>query len=140
MPSTHADLADLQADDQPAPAAEATEAVRADHHTLDKLTSAATVRMVYGEPVMQGDTIVIPAAEVLTAVGFGRGADAGPSHGSGGGGWTVARPVAVIVIANGAVRVQPIFDMNKLLLTVVPFLGVMATLLLRRRRPNRHSD
>lgn len=105
--------------------------------TLDKLTEAATVRLVYGEPVAHGDTVVIPAAEVLTALGFGSGGGGLRYWGGGGGGWTIARPVGVIVLTPRGVRVKPIFDFNKLIATALPILGVLLTLLLRARRAPR---
>lgn len=113
-------------------------AALAGQHTLDKLTDAATVRLVYGEPVVHGDTVVIPAAEVVTVVGFGGGGGGRQNQGgSGGGGWTLGRPIGVIVVTPRGVRVKPIFDYNKLLATALPILGVVITLLLRTRRTPR---
>ena len=39
--------------------------------TMDKFLSAASVEAIYGAPVSQGETIVIPVAEVLSIAGFG---------------------------------------------------------------------
>jgi uncharacterized spore protein YtfJ len=74
--------------------------------TLDKFLTAASVEAVYGPPLSQGENVVIPAAEVLSVVGFGLGAGGGQGSadaentgsgggaGGGGGGRVLARPVA----------------------------------------------
>ena len=46
--------------------------------TMDKFLSAASVEAVYGPPIREGETIVIPTAEVLSVAGFGLGAGSGP--------------------------------------------------------------
>jgi hypothetical protein len=77
---------------------------------------------VYGEPVQQGDTTVIPTAEVLGTLGFGVGEGAGDGGkggygaGGGGGGRSFSRPVAVIVIGPGGVEVKPVMDLTKIAL------------------------
>ena len=50
--------------------------------TMDKLLSTGHVEAVYGTPIHEGETIVIPAAEVLSIAGFGLGSGGG-SQGSG---------------------------------------------------------
>jgi uncharacterized spore protein YtfJ len=93
------------------------------------------VRTVFGEPIVRGETVIIPAAEVLSMAGFGRGrGNAAGGEGSGGGGWTLARPVGVIAVTGDTVRVLPLFDISKLILAALPFLAVLATLALRGRR------
>lgn len=66
---------------------------------------------VFGKPVRNGDTTVIPVAEMRTGFGFGggRGREAGES-GSGGGGGAGVRvtPRGYITIANGVVRFRSI--------------------------------
>ncbi len=37
---------------------------------MEKLISAADVSKVYGAPIRQGKTLLIPAAELLTIAGF----------------------------------------------------------------------
>ena len=113
--------------------------------TLDKFLGAADVKAVYGPPVSQGESVVIPTAEVLSLVGFGLGSGGGsqgtaenPNMGSGGGGGgggrVLARPVAAIVISPTGVRVEPIVDVTKIALAVFTTLGFMAALLTRMRR------
>ena len=82
----------------------------------------ASADAVFGEPVVNGDTTVIPCSEV--AIGLGMGSGGGPmdengnptGSGSGGGGGARGRPVAAIVITQDGVRVEPIFDITKIVL------------------------
>jgi uncharacterized spore protein YtfJ len=114
--------------------------------TLDKFLRAATVEAVYSSPVGQGENMVIPAAEVLSIVGFGVGLGGGRgpmdtenrgSGGGGGGGRVVAHPVAAIIMSPTGVRVEPIVDVTKIVIAVFTTLGFMASLFTRmgKRRP-----
>ena len=116
--------------------------------TLDKFLNAANVEAVYAPPITQGENVVIPAAEVLSAVGFGLGlgggsqgaaesTNAGTGGGGGGGGRVLARPVAAIIMSPGGVRVEPIVDVTKIALAVFTTLGFMATVLTRMKNPRR---
>ena len=121
--------------------------------TLDKFLTAANIEAVYGSPVSQGENVIIPAAEVLSVVGFGLGmgggsqnsteaANAGGSGGGGGGGGRVlARPVAAIVMSPTGVRVEPIVDVTKIALAVFTTLGFMAAMFTRmNKRPPKLND
>jgi uncharacterized spore protein YtfJ len=118
--------------------------------TLDKFLSAANVEAVYGQPIEQGENVVIPAAEVLSVVGFGLGLGGGSQNateaentgsggGGGGGGRVLARPVAAIIMSPKGVRVEPIVDVTKIVLAVFTTLGFMVGMLTRmmsrRQRP-----
>jgi uncharacterized spore protein YtfJ len=89
---------------------------------LNKLVATASADAVFGQPVVNGDTTVIPCSEV--AIGMGMGSGSGPvdekgnptGSGSGGGGGARGRPVAAIVISKEGVRVEPIFDLTKIIL------------------------
>src|SRR5947209_5150907 len=89
---------------------------------LSKLVITASADAVFGEPVVNGDTIVIPCSEV--ALGMGLGSGGGPmdengnptGRGSGGGGGARGRPVAAIIITQDGVRVEPILDLTKIVL------------------------
>ena len=109
-------------------------------NTMDTFLRAGHVEAVYGAPVRQGETTVIPAAEVLSIAGFGLGSgsgsrgDADPGQtgsgsGGGGGGRVLARPVAAIVISPGGVRVEPVVDVTKLAIAAFTTLGFMAAML-----------
>src|SRR5262245_29489653 len=94
--------------------------------TLDKFLTAANVEAVYGPTVSQGENVVIPAAEVLSIVGFGLGAGGGSQvsteatsgnangsgGGGGGGGRILSRPVAAIIMTPHGVRVEPSVDVT----------------------------
>jgi uncharacterized spore protein YtfJ len=89
---------------------------------LSKLVITASADAVFGEPVVNGDTTVIPCSEVFMGMGMGSGS--GPidenghptGGGSGGGGGARGRPVAAIVITKDGVRVEPIFDLTRIVL------------------------
>jgi uncharacterized spore protein YtfJ len=89
---------------------------------LSKLVLAARADAVFGEPVVNGDTTVIPCSEVV--IGMGMGSGGGPvddngnqtGSGSGGGGGARSRPVAAIIVTQDGVRVEPIFDLTKIVL------------------------
>jgi uncharacterized spore protein YtfJ len=89
---------------------------------LNKLVTTASADAVFGQPVVNGDTTVIPCSEV--AMGMGMGSGSGPvdekgnatGSGSGGGGGARGRPVAAIVITKEGVRVEPIFDLTRIVL------------------------
>jgi uncharacterized spore protein YtfJ len=127
-----------------------TSALNTVQTTLDKFLSAANVEAVYGQPIEQGENVVIPAAEVLSVVGFGLGLgggsqnateaeNAGSGGGGGGGGRVLARPVAAIIMSPKGVRVEPIVDVTKIVLAVFTTLGFMVGMLTRmmsrRQRP-----
>ena len=85
---------------------------------LDRLTNLSADR-VFREPVHVGETVVIPAAAIQFAGGFGFGSDNVSNGGGGGGGWNEGRPVAVIEAGPGGVRVKPILDVTRVGLTLV---------------------
>lgn len=128
---------------------------------IDKVLTTASVNAVYGKAVRQGDTLIIPAAEVLSFTGFGMGEGNGPTpvmtkedsgdasqagsqeevrgtpaggSGGGGGGQTFARPVAVIVAGPDGVEVKPVLDMTKIGLAALTTFGFMFSVLARIRR------
>jgi len=91
------------------------------HHTLESFLSTASSEAVYHEPIKHGNTLIIPAAEVVSFLGFGVGGDESSeketeSGGGGGGGSVYSRPVAVIISAPEGVRIEPVFDLTKIAL------------------------
>jgi uncharacterized spore protein YtfJ len=105
---------------------------------MEKLLEAAAVSKVYGEPIRHGDTLLLPAAEVLTVAGFGLGSGSGVAvqrrqeksrgggGGGGGGGRILARSVAVIVASPEGVRVKPVLDFTKIALAALTAAGFVA--------------
>lgn len=107
---------------------------------MDSLHAAASVEAVYGAPVKQRDTLIIPAAEVVAVSGFGvgqgfgggdDGEGSGAGGGGGGGGSAFARPVAVIIISPEGVRVDPVFDMTKIALAGITLAAFTVGMLVR---------
>lgn len=114
--------------------------------TLDSFLSISDVDAAYGAPIQVGDILLIPAAEVVSAMGFGLGyggseageeqaakgqpASAGGS-GGGGGGWAFSRPVAVVVASPAGVQIKPVIDTTKLALAALTTAGFMVSILIR---------
>ncbi len=131
--------------------------------TLDRFLAIADVDKVFGEPIRQGETTIIPAAEVMPGMGFGMGFGIGSGSaaalpaakkpaaaardtrkhdggggGGGGGGSALGRPVAVVVVTPRGVRVEPVIDFTKVALAAITAGGFMlATWLGMARRRNR---
>jgi len=110
--------------------------------TLEQFCAAADVKAVYGEPIRKGDQIIIPAAEIVSALGVGIGGGKGNDEkerpmfggGLGGGGKILSRPVAVIVAGPEGVRVEPVFDITKVYLAALTAFGFMITTILSFRK------
>ena len=100
---------------------------------VERLIDAGDVSKVYGEPIQQGDTPLIPTAEILAIAGIGMGGGAGVSDdgrksrgsggGGGGGGRTLARAVAVVVVTPEGVAVKPVIDFTKIALAFLTAAG-----------------
>ncbi|MGB6420607.1 MAG: spore germination protein GerW family protein [Anaerolineales bacterium] len=123
--------------------------------TLGEFLLSASVEAVYGAPIKDGDALIIPAAEVLTVMGFGVGSGRGMGYaketeseedksdeisegagsGGGGGGRVLSRPVAVIISTPEGVRVEPVVDVTKLGLAALTAAGFMVGMLLRMMNP-----
>lgn len=120
---------------------------------FDRITETArdalTVRRVVGEPVVHGDTMVIPVARVSGGSGMGYGEGAVGGHGAdqkpggqgdgGGGGFGVsARALGVYVISGDSVEWRPAVDVTRIVLggQVVAAIAILtlARLLRRSRR------
>ena len=116
---------------------------------MSQLTAAADVKRVYGEPVRENGITVIPAAEVLTVMGFGLGGGSGEDSsklgkssrgrggGGGGGGQALARASAIVTISSAGVRVEPVVDKTKIALAAITAIGFMAATWLGFVRPGR---
>ncbi len=111
------------------------------HDTLDQFVATADVNAVYGEAIEHENHLIIPAAEVVSFLGFGIGGGSGDSEGGrgtgvggGGGGKAFARPVAVIVASEHGVTVKPVVDFSKIYLTAFTALGFITAAWLRMRR------
>lgn len=93
------------------------------------LTEGLTASTVFGKPEQVDDKMVITAATLERAGGFGFGGGGGKNGGGGGGGGGAAagRPVAVIEIGPGGARVKPVLDFTRI------GIAVIATLIAVRR-------
>lgn len=117
--------------------------INAIQETMQRFLDTADVDVVYGEPVQNGDVLVLPSAEVLCGMGFGVGAGRGGDEasetggeggGGGGGGRVLSRPVAVVIITPDSVRVEPVIDPTKIALAALTAAGFMAGMFFRMLR------
>jgi uncharacterized spore protein YtfJ len=93
---------------------------------IGKTRDMLTVERVFGDPIEQGDTLVIPVA-VVRGMGGGGGGGGENVRGEQGVGEGVgyglsARPVGVYVMRDGSVRWQPAFDVQRILVSVTAVL------------------
>jgi uncharacterized spore protein YtfJ len=139
------ELESKQADFDTVETAVALDAVQ---ETIEKFLDAATIDVVYGKPIKNGDTLIIPTAEVLSGLGFGIGYGSGTNTsennqggggGGGGGGRVLSRPVAVVIASPDGVRVEPVFDTTKVGIAALTTAGFMIGMLLRMMRGPRHT-
>jgi uncharacterized spore protein YtfJ len=126
-----------------------TAGVQAIQDTMDKFIEAASVNAVYGHPIQHGDNLIIPSAEVVSALGFGVGFGLEPAEeqnnaqvengggGGGGGGKVISRPVAVIIAGPEGVRVEPVFDITKIAIAALTTFGFMAGMIARMSNPKK---
>ncbi|MCX7976072.1 MAG: spore germination protein GerW family protein [Bellilinea sp.] len=119
----------------------ATAALETIQDTLDQFMATADVNAVFGETIKHQGNLILPAAEVVSFMGFGVGSGAGGSGenkgvgtGGGGGGNTFARPVAVIVANDQGVQVKPVVDFTKIYLTAFTTLAFVTSAWLRMGR------
>jgi uncharacterized spore protein YtfJ len=75
----------------------------------ERVGAQAGVQAVFGEPIRQGDTVVIPVARVRWGFGGGGGSSAAEqASGTGGGGGAASDPAGYIVIRDDSAAYQPI--------------------------------
>jgi uncharacterized spore protein YtfJ len=110
---------------------------------VDRLSEAATVRRVFGDPIERDGALVIPVARIIGGGGGGEG-EGGPDgenagRGSGGGYGLRVTPSGVFVIRGGEVSWEPAFDLTRIVLggqmiAVVALLVARSVLRRRARR------
>jgi uncharacterized spore protein YtfJ len=89
------------------------------------LKASASVKTVYGEPVVIDGKTVIPVAKV--AYGFGGGSGKGPGdkgQGEGAGGGVAAKPVGVVQIDHGETTFVPIAPSRKIAVAALIASGI----------------
>ena len=76
------------------------------HSIAERVSGSASVKNVYGDPVVVGNRTVIPAAQVRYAFGGGGGArgEAGDHNGGGAGGRVSARPCGALEVTPEGTR------------------------------------
>jgi len=112
--------------------------------TLDTFLAAGSADAVYSSPVEQGETLIIPSAEVISVLGFGVGGgdhnteeQSDEGSGGGGGGYVFSRPVAVVIASPEGVRIEPVVDVTKIALAGLTTGAFMLSMILRLLKPRR---
>ena len=78
-------------------------------NTIAKIREMVDVNSVIGEPIVVGDTTIIPVSKV--SVGFGGGGSdftKADAFGGGAGGGVKVHPICFLVVQNGNVRMMPV--------------------------------
>ena len=79
-------------------------------NTIAKIREMVDVNSVIGEPIVVGDTTIIPVSKV--SVGFGGGGSdftkGNDAFGGGAGGGVKVHPICFLVVQNGNVRMMPV--------------------------------
>ncbi len=112
----------------------------------DRLQDTATVRTIYGEPIVADGRTIIPVARVRFGFGGGGGNQVSPvesdngdkpsqSTGAGGGGGGEVIPVGYIEITAGETRFVSFEERRRIVRTVI--FGLLAAIWLLRRRRRR---
>jgi len=110
--------------------------------SLRRMFDSVRSEAVFGSPIERQGATLIPCSEVVMGFGMGGGSGFGPvttgqseratrpddgatggGSGIGGGGGAQGRPVAVVVVSAGDVRVLPVLDMTKFMLAVLTTVG-----------------
>jgi uncharacterized spore protein YtfJ len=131
----------------------------------ERILAAAQPEAVFGQPIDAAGYTLITASEVTSGGGFGVGTAGGPApkpnakrsppteaprpvgkqaiggSGLGGGGGSMGRPVAIIVIGPSGVTVRPVVDVTKVALAALTASAAMLGLrrAIRRTRKARAS-
>jgi uncharacterized spore protein YtfJ len=105
----------------------------------ENILSQASVKAIYGDPIVANGKTVIPVARIMYAYGAGAGTGgvgdtSARGEGGGGGGGVRAMPVGVIEISDQQIRFVPITDRKKLAGAVLVGIGLGLLLRWRRRR------
>jgi uncharacterized spore protein YtfJ len=110
---------------------------------VDRLQGAASVSRAFGEPVRQGELVILPVASVRGGGGGGDGGGQSDGRGEGGGAGFGLRvvPCGVFVIRGDRIRWQPAVDVNRVVLggqvVALALILTVRSLLLRRGRTGR---
>lgn len=107
----------------------------------EQLLNAGGPARIFGEPVSAAGQTIITAGESVTVYGYGNGRGGSVSgdksdggSGGGGGGYTFSRPVAVVIVGERGVRLEPIMDVTKVSLAFFTALAAMVASLARMKR------
>lgn len=99
---------------------------------IESMIRKIGIDKVYGSPITEGETTIIPVADLRTGFGFGGGQEAETGGGSGGGAGLRVTPRGYLEITPDGVRYRPIYDISTVVIGGA-FVGWLLTRLLSRR-------
>lgn len=99
---------------------------------IESMIRKIGIDKVYGSPITEGETTVIPVADLRTGFGFGGGQEAETGGGSGGGAGLRLTPRGYLEITPEGVRYRPIYNISTVVIGGA-FVGWLLTRLLSRR-------
>jgi uncharacterized spore protein YtfJ len=110
-------------------------------HTMESYTS----RQVFGEPITNGNVMIIPVARVRGGGGGGGGSgiapmkDKAPGDGAGAGMSLSAKPVGAFVVRGSDVSWRPAVDLNRIVLggQIVAICGLLVLRGMAKRWPRK---
>ncbi len=96
---------------------------------FERAEQAVAIENLYGQPVKNGDTVIVPIATVSQLIGAGGGigsdtkaeTERDEGVGGGGGGSINARPIGFAEINAEGVKIHPIVDENRALAVSLAF-------------------
>jgi uncharacterized spore protein YtfJ len=96
---------------------------------IESMLAQLNVNAVFGSPLKEGETSIIPIAEVGFGFGYGsggeketKGEDSSGVGGGGGGGGT-AKPIGFIKLSPQGAKFEPIVDSGKIAITLFMAIG-----------------
>ncbi len=98
---------------------------------IESMLSQLNVNTVFGPPLKEGETSIVPIAEVGFGFGFGYGSggeketkgEESDRTGGGGGGGGTAKPIGFIKLSAGGAKFEPILDSGKIAITLFMAIG-----------------
>lgn len=82
---------------------------------VDRARDALSVERVFGQPIQQGESVILPVAKVRGGGGGGSGG-AKDQEGEGGGFGLMVAPAGAFVVRGEKIRWMPAVDLNRIVL------------------------
>lgn len=99
---------------------------------IESMLDRLNVNAVFGPPLKEGETSIVPVAEVGFGFGYGygsggeketKGEESDGAGGGGGGGGGTAKPIGFIKLSTQGAKFEPILDSGKIAITLFMAIG-----------------